>query len=149
LPTSLDIDQLRLFRLARKLRQADMADSVGISRTEYNRIERGMRDPDSTKISKMAATLGVPVQMLFLPIPYTTPPNGEGAPLDPPSSGSETIQHARAMRDKVHASQAIYLQKVVMPEQTQPAYVQRANGHSVRPGAPGTVIAMLTRDGKL
>ncbi|MDI6872493.1 MAG: helix-turn-helix transcriptional regulator [Bacillota bacterium] len=49
------------------LTQGQVAEAVGIDRTAYNRIERGVQRPTVDVALRIAAVLGRPVEALFLP----------------------------------------------------------------------------------
>lgn len=48
-----------------ELSQQDMADMLGISRTFYNQIECGVRNPSLSLALEISSLLGVPVERLF------------------------------------------------------------------------------------
>lgn len=53
-------DQLKPLRLAKGLRQADMATELGISRPTYVQMERGNKEPTLSQLYTLARLLGVP-----------------------------------------------------------------------------------------
>ena len=53
-------DQLKPLRLAKGLRQADLAVELGISRPTYVLIEQGSKEPTVSQLYTLARVLGVP-----------------------------------------------------------------------------------------
>lgn len=58
-------NNLAALRLARKLRQRDLARRIGIQQSEVSRIERGEREPAVRLAKRIAKALGVAVEDLF------------------------------------------------------------------------------------
>lgn len=59
------INKRRAARVARGLRQSDLARTVGISQSRLSRIESGRLRPDPATMQRIAAVLRVPVSELF------------------------------------------------------------------------------------
>ena len=58
-------DRIRELRLAMGMTQEDLADRCGLFRTYMSRIETGNANPTLTMIHALAASLRVPVAVLF------------------------------------------------------------------------------------
>lgn len=56
---------VRAFRLARKMKQIELASASSISLDAITRIETGKRSPNLTTLAKLTAALGVPLSVFF------------------------------------------------------------------------------------
>ena len=56
---------IQLARSKRKLSQAALAKRAGISVSYLSLLERGRRDPPLSTLQRIAAALGMPVEILF------------------------------------------------------------------------------------
>lgn len=58
-------ERLKKYRIARGLKQIDVANAMQISKSTYSSYESGRRLPDATKIGKLAEILGVTSDVLL------------------------------------------------------------------------------------
>lgn len=65
-------ENLKEARLAAGMSQKDVAEKIGVAKSTYSLYESGGREPDVTKIRKLAEILGVSGDML-LGIPESEP----------------------------------------------------------------------------
>lgn len=56
---------IRIFRLARDMSQTDLGKAIGVSFQQVQKYENGHNRVGSSRLSKIAETLGVPVSRLF------------------------------------------------------------------------------------
>ncbi|MBA3774621.1 MAG: helix-turn-helix transcriptional regulator [Ramlibacter sp.] len=56
---------IQLARAKRKLSQRELADRAGISVSYLSLLERSKRDPPLSTLQKIAAGLGIPLEILF------------------------------------------------------------------------------------
>jgi transcriptional regulator with XRE-family HTH domain len=56
---------IQLVRTKRKLSQSELANRAGISVSYLSLLERSKRDPALSVIEKIAAALGMPIELLF------------------------------------------------------------------------------------
>lgn len=56
---------IRIFRLAKGLSQAAVADALGVSFQQVQKYERGVNRVGSSRLSRLSKTLGVPVNSFF------------------------------------------------------------------------------------
>lgn len=56
---------IQLARTKRKLSQRELADRAGISVSYLSLLERSKRDPPLSTLQKIAAALGIPLEILF------------------------------------------------------------------------------------
>lgn len=59
------MERLRLVREAKKLRQKDVAEVIGVSQVAYSYYETGFRKPDPETLSKLAEYFGVTTDYLL------------------------------------------------------------------------------------
>lgn len=59
--SGLRAESVTALRSSRGLSQADLADRVGVSRQQINRIERGHADPHLSTVRALSQALGVPL----------------------------------------------------------------------------------------
>ena len=57
---------IRIVRAARNLSQRDLARATGYNSSYVSLLERGMREPATSTLKKLARALGVPVYLLTL-----------------------------------------------------------------------------------
>ena len=62
---SINLENLRLLRLDKKMTQHQLADKIGIELISYGRYERGERIPPSDILSKLADVLGCTTDYLL------------------------------------------------------------------------------------
>lgn len=60
-------NRIREFRKLRRMKQAVLADKVGIFQSEISEIETGKRKPNVYLAKKIAKALGVSLDEIFLP----------------------------------------------------------------------------------
>lgn len=60
-------NEVRAYREARELSQADLAEAVGVTRQTINSIERGRYDPSLELAFRLARFFECPVEELFDP----------------------------------------------------------------------------------
>lgn len=58
---------VRSLRLQKELREADMAEALGMSRSAYSRLESGQTRMDIDRLVAISKVLGVPPWALLLP----------------------------------------------------------------------------------
>lgn len=58
--------RLKLFRIAADLKQADLADRLGVSKNYVYMVESGRRDPSFEYLKQFSDTVDVPLSLLFL-----------------------------------------------------------------------------------
>ena len=59
------VSRLKEIREARGLTQAQLAETIGVSRKTINTVENGVYVPSTVIALKLAAALGEPVEALF------------------------------------------------------------------------------------
>ena len=59
------VSRLKEIREARGLTQAQLAETIGVSRKTVNTVENGVYVPSTVIALKLAAALGEPVEALF------------------------------------------------------------------------------------
>lgn len=59
-------NRLKVIRAERSMTQADLAKETGISRTTLSEIENGTSNPSARTVLKLAKTLNLPMEEIFL-----------------------------------------------------------------------------------
>jgi len=57
---------IRILRLRHKIPQQKLAKNIGVTQGYLSLIEKGLREPGFSLISKVAKSLGIPIQLIFL-----------------------------------------------------------------------------------
>lgn len=57
--------RIRELRISKKITQSDLADSLGMERSNLTRIENGKQRPNDENLAKIAGILGVEIKDLF------------------------------------------------------------------------------------
>ena len=58
-------EHIHIMRIKRKLKQKDVADRCGFSRSGYNQIEKGLRNVSFYSLYKISKVLEVPLESLM------------------------------------------------------------------------------------
>lgn len=78
---------LRVVRLVRGLRQSDVANAAGMSRTHLANLEAGKHSPRPSTAERLASVLHFPATELF--------PNNDARPADEPGAVKESAGTGR------------------------------------------------------
>ncbi len=105
------MERLRILRESKGLRQSDVADLLNISRTAYNKYERGKNNPPFDALRVLADFYGVSLDYL-LSHDIDSSKNTK----DPSSDGDERVNHELSENEKKPAAVSSELRQRVIEQ---------------------------------
>jgi transcriptional regulator with XRE-family HTH domain len=75
-PDPLDVmvgTRIRIFRMHRGLSQSDLAEKIGVAFQQVQKYESGANRVGASRLSRIAAALGISIGELFEPSPHKSP----------------------------------------------------------------------------